>query len=34
MLIDFAKFTENKWADTYGTDDTYERKWGMKAPQQ
>ena len=34
MLIDFAKFTENKWADTYGTDDTYERKWGMKNPQQ
>jgi len=34
MLIDFAKFTENKWADTYGTDDTYERKWGTKNPQQ
>jgi len=34
MLIDFAKFTENKWADTYGTDDTYERKWGNKPPQQ
>jgi len=34
LLIDFAKFTENKWADTYGTDDTYERKWGNKPPQQ
>ena len=34
MLIDFAKFTENKWADTYGTDDKYERKWGNKPPQQ
>jgi hypothetical protein len=32
MLIEFARFTENKWADSYGTDDTYERKWGTKPP--
>lgn len=32
MLVDFAKFTENRWADTYGTDDSYERKFGMKEP--
>jgi len=32
MLIEFARFTENKWADSYGTDDTYERKWGTKSP--
>lgn len=31
-LIDFAKFTENKWADAYANDDAYERKFGMKAP--
>ena len=34
LLIDFAKFTENKWADSYATDDTYERKWGNKPPQE
>ena len=34
MLIEFAKFTENKWADSYATDDTYERKWGNKPPQE
>ena len=34
MLIEFARFTENKWADSYATDDTYERKWGNKPPQQ
>ena len=32
LLVDFAKFTENRWADTYGTDDSYERKFGMKEP--
>jgi uncharacterized coiled-coil protein SlyX len=32
MLVDFAKFTENRWADTYGTDNSYERKFGMKEP--
>lgn len=32
LLVEFAKFTENRWADTYGTDDTYERKFGMKEP--
>jgi hypothetical protein len=32
MLIEFARFTENKWADSYATDDTYERKWGTKPP--
>jgi hypothetical protein len=31
-LIDFAKFTENKWAEAYANDDAYERKFGMKAP--
>lgn len=31
-LIEFARFTENKWADSYATDDTYERKWGTKPP--
>ena len=33
-LIEFANFTENKWADSYATDDTYERKWGNKPPQE
>ena len=32
MLVNFATFTENRWADTYGTDDSYERKFGMKEP--
>ena len=32
MLVDFATFTENRWADTYGTDNSYERKFGMKEP--
>ena len=32
MLVEFATFTENRWADTYGTDDSYERKFGMKQP--
>lgn len=31
-LVEFATFTENRWADTYGTDDSYERKFGNKAP--
>jgi len=31
-LIDFAKFTENKWADAYANDSAYERKFGTKAP--
>ena len=29
-LVEFARFTENRWADVYGTDDTYERKFGTK----
>ena len=29
-LIEFARFTENRWADVYGTDNTYERKFGTK----
>ena len=29
-LVEFARFTENRWADVYGTDDTYERKFGSK----
>ena len=32
-LVEFARFTENRWADVYGTDDTYERKFGTKEPQ-
>ena len=32
-LVEFARFTENRWADTYATDDTYERKFGAKEPQ-
>lgn len=32
-LIDFATFTENKWADSYATDPAYERKFGTKTPQ-
>ena len=32
LLVEFAKFTENRWADTYGTDDSYERKFGNKQP--
>ena len=32
MLVEFATFTENRWADTYGTDDSYERKFGNKQP--
>ena len=32
LLVEFATFTENRWADTYGTDDSYERKFGMKQP--
>jgi len=32
MLVDFATFTEYRWADTYGTDNSYERKFGMKEP--
>jgi uncharacterized coiled-coil protein SlyX len=34
MLIEFATFTENRWADTYGTDNSYERKFGMKQPKE
>ena len=32
-LIDFATFTENRWADAYANDPSYERKFGTKAPQ-
>jgi hypothetical protein len=31
-LIYFATFTENRWADSYATDPSYERKFGTKAP--
>lgn len=34
MLVEFATFTENRWADTYGTDNSYERKFGMKEPKE
>jgi hypothetical protein len=29
-LIDFAKFTENKWALAYDEDPGYERKFGTR----
>jgi len=32
-LIDFAKFTENRWANEYTSDNTYQRHWGTKAPE-
>ena len=31
-LIDFATFTENRWANEYANDSSYERKFGNKAP--
>ena len=31
-LIDFATFTENRWAEEYANDPSYERKFGTKAP--
>lgn len=31
-LIYFATFTENRWADSYATDPSYERKFGTKNP--
>lgn len=31
-LIYFARFTENRWADAYANDPSYERKFGTKAP--
>ena len=31
-LIGFATFTENRWADAYANDPSYERKFGTKAP--
>ena len=34
MLVEFATFTENRWADTYATDNSYERKFGMKEPKE
>ena len=34
LLVEFATFTENRWADTYGTDNSYERKFGMKQPKE
>ena len=32
-LVEFARFTENRWSSVYATDDTYERKFGFKEPQ-
>ena len=29
-----AKFTENRWANEYTSDNTYQRHWGTKEPQQ
>ena len=34
LLVDFATFTENRWADTYANDDSYERGFGMKQPKE
>lgn len=31
-LIYFATFTENRWADAYATDPSYERRFGTKNP--
>jgi len=31
-LVDFAKFTENRWAKAYTSDNTYQRHWGTKQP--
>jgi len=31
QLIDFATFTENRWANEYENDPSYERKFGTKA---
>jgi hypothetical protein len=31
-LIEFATFTENKWAEEYSNDLTYERSFGTKEP--
>jgi len=31
-LIDFATFTENRWAKEYANDPSYERKFGTKEP--
>ena len=31
-LIDFATFTENRWANEYANDPSYERMFGTKAP--
>ena len=33
-LIDFATFTENRWADDYANDPSYERMFGTKAPKE
>lgn len=31
-LIDFATFTENRWANEYTSDNTYQRRFGDKPP--
>ena len=31
-LIDFATFTENRWAGEYSEDMTYQRSFGTKEP--
>ena len=31
-LIEFATFTENRWAEEYSSDMTYERVFGTKEP--
>ena len=33
-LIGFAAFTENRWANEYANDPSYERKFGTKAPKE
>jgi hypothetical protein len=32
-LVYFAHFTENRWAEAYANDNSYERQFGMKQPQ-
>jgi 50S ribosomal subunit-associated GTPase HflX len=32
-LIEFATFTENRWAEAYASDNSYVRKFGTKDPE-
>jgi hypothetical protein len=33
-LVDFATFTENRWAKAYADDNSYVRKFGTKEPKE